>query len=184
MMNHKRWRKVKSAQKLKTDIKKPSIWIDLQHFSLKKQLRLMYAGERIKAFITDMFMINMPLLYLTTYVFLDGKDAFTHNQSAILACGIGYGIITSLFLAFASQTPGYKYMQIKLARYKDSINTQDSTQKPSPLKEKKLGFIRVFIRYVLWVIGTSFLIGILIGIFRSDGRCLHDILCDTCILPA
>ena len=96
----KRWRKIKSAQKttpLAHSVKK-SQWINIYNFSLKKQLQLMHASERLKAFITDMFMINMPLLYLTTYVFLDGKEAFTHNQSVIFACGIGYGFITSLFL--------------------------------------------------------------------------------------
>lgn len=75
MATHKRWRKLKSTPKPTAY----SAWVDMKTFSLKNQLRLMYASERIKAFITDMFMINMPLLYLTTYVFLDGKEDFTHK---------------------------------------------------------------------------------------------------------
>ncbi|WP_300448100.1 RDD family protein [uncultured Helicobacter sp.] len=185
MATHKRWRKLKSTPKPTAY----SAWVDMKTFSLKNQLRLMYASERIKAFITDMFMINMPLLYLTTYVFLDGKEGFTHNQIAILTCGICYGIITSLFFTLSAQTPGYRYMNLKLVCY---LKTQDShtlsqqnDNKADSIQENltKVSFIRAFIRYVLWVIGTSFLFGILVGIFRTDGRCLHDLLCRTQIIP-
>ncbi len=175
----KRWRKIKSAQKttpLAHSVKK-SQWINIYNFSLKKQLQLMHASERLKAFITDMFMINMPLLYLTTYVFLDGKEAFTHNQSVIFACGIGYGFITSLFLALSSQTPGFRYMHLQLVR--SESNSNKSTQN---IAYYKVGFLRAFARYVLWVIGTSFLFGILIGVLRRDGRCLHDVLCKTQVI--
>lgn len=178
MAAHKRWRKVKSTQKATSSahIAKDSQWIRMQDFSLKKQLQLMHASERLKAFITDMFMINMPLLYLTTYVFLDGKEAFTHNQSAIFACGIGYGFITSLFLALSTQTPGYRYMRLRLVQDSHTNNpTQNCTY-------HKVGFLRVCARYVLWVVGTSFLFGILIGLLRRDGKCLHDVLCKTQVI--
>lgn len=70
----KRWREIKSQKHTPQIESQPhSQWVSFKDFHLKKQLQLMYASERIKAFITDMFMINMPLLYLTTYVFLDGK---------------------------------------------------------------------------------------------------------------
>ena len=36
--------------------------------------------SRIKAFIVDMFMIMMPLAYLTTYIFMDGKDDFAFEM--------------------------------------------------------------------------------------------------------
>lgn len=176
MATRKRWRKVKGEYR-QAENKQDSIktWADAKNFNLKAQLSLMYASRRVKAFITDMFMINMPILYLTTYIFLDGKDAFTHNQIAILACGISYGIITSLFFAISSQTPGYRYAQLKLVRF-----SEDSQS----LSKHKVGFIRVFVRYVFWIIGTSFLFGIVIGILRTDGRCLHDVLCDTCVIDA
>lgn len=181
-----RWRKVKSSHKnsKKQDIKNQdsnSQWIKMRDFSLKKQLHLMYASERIKAFITDMFMINMPLLYLTTYVFLDGKEAFTHNQNVIFACGISYGVILSLFFAFAAQTPGYRYMHLKLVRFAQK-QTHNNEVDSLDTKTHKVSFLRAFVRYGLWVLGTSFLFGILMGIFRKDGRCLHDVLCGTQIV--
>ncbi|TLD97825.1 RDD family protein [Helicobacter jaachi] len=185
MSESKRWRKVKSQHIKPKDTQKPqSAWINLYDFSLKKQLILMHASARIKAFITDMFMINMPLLYLTTYVFLDGKEDFTHNQMAILSCGLAYGIITSLFFALTHQTPGFRYMQLRLVRFPTQKphtphHTAPATQE---LDSIKIGFFRAFARYVLWVFGTSFLFGILIGFLRRDGRCLHDIVCKTQVI--
>lgn len=169
-MAAKRWREVKS-QKSSPKATNPtdsSPLIRFKDFSLKRQLQLMRASERIKAFITDMFMINMPLLYLTTYVLLDGKEAFTHNQWAILACGVGYGVITSLFLSISGQTPGFRYMGIRLAGENGG----------------RLGFLRTLARYVLWVLGTSFLFGLLFGLIRRDGRCLHDVICGAYIIKA
>lgn len=157
-------------------------------FSLKSRLHAMHAGQRIKAFITDMFMVNMPLLYFTTYVFLDGKDSFLHNQYAILACSLIYGIVLSLFFAFSSQTPGYRYVGLKLVHFcKENTESSTSThhsKNEASQAELSVGFIRAFIRYMLWVFGTSFLFGLAIGLFRKDGRCLHDILCGTYIIEA
>ncbi|TLD82066.1 RDD family protein [Helicobacter sp. MIT 05-5293] len=164
MAKTKRWREVKKSPSSKQPDLPKGIFGGMP---LKAKLQSIYATERIKAFITDMFMINMPILYLTTYIFLDGKDAFTQNQSAILACGLCYGIIIALFLAFSAQTPGYRYMRIKLL--KDD--------------EQKVGFIRAFVRYLLWIVGTTFLFGLVMGILRRDGKCFHDWLCSTQIFP-
>lgn len=190
----KRWREIKSQKHpiLTKNNADSSQWVNLKDFNLKKQLQLMCASERIKAFITDMFMINMPLLYLTTYVFLDGKNDFTHNQSAILACGVGYGLIVSLFLAFASQTPGYRYMGLKLMQRQDSSSKktalqQQHTQGSNATDETHSPFVKIslfksILRYVLWLVGTSFLVGLLFGLFRRDGRLLHDVICGTYII--
>lgn len=190
----KRWREIKSQKHpiLTKNNADSSQWVNLKDFNLKKQLQLMCASERIKAFITDMFMINMPLLYLTTYVFLDGKNDFTHNQSAILACGVGYGLIISLFLAFTSQTPGYRYMGLKLMQRQDSSSKktalqQQHTQDSSATDETHSPFVKIslfksILRYVVWLVGTSFLVGLLFGLFRRDGRLLHDVICHTYII--
>lgn len=206
MASYKRWLSRKSAHKGKSQIEshtfnqsaKTSVWVNMKHFSLKKQLLAMKVNERVKAFITDMFMINMPLLYLTTYVFLDGKEAFTHNQTVIFVCTLGYGIITSLFFAFSSQTPGYRYMRIKLIKFCDknvdshvspdileSTTSQESSihaQQNAQNKLHKVGFVRAFVRYIVWIFGTCFLFGVIVGFFRADGRCLHDVLCGTDVL--
>lgn len=157
-----RWRKVKRGnvghKYASTQIQQVNL-----SYNLKTKLIVMCASERIKAFITDMFMIHMPLLYMTTYVFMDGKESFTHNQWAIFVCGALYGVISSLFFTFSSQTPGYRYMKIKLVGENDS----------------KIGFMRALIRYVLWLVGVSLLVGFVVALVRKDSRWLHDVVCKT-----
>lgn len=177
--SHRKSQTSKTSQKQtkKPQKKQPN---SFSRFSIKSRLHTMHAGQRIKAFITDMFMVNMPLLYFTTYVFLDGKESFLHNQNVILACSLIYGVVLSLFFTFSSQTPGYRYVGLRLV-YFHKKNTESNSSGHDE-SETRIGFIRAFIRYILWIFGTSLLFGILLGIFRKDGRCLHDILCGTQII--
>ena len=70
--------------------------------------------HRIKAFITDMFMIMMPILYITTYIILDGKDSFQGSETARWITMTLYGIITVVFWVKKGQTPGFKAYDLKL----------------------------------------------------------------------
>lgn len=215
-----KWRHIKRAKQTNAPNSKQSAFINLKDFSLKMQLQKMFASERIKAFITDMFMINMPILYLTTYVFLDGKDAFSQNQAAIFACVGLYGVILSLFIAISAQSPGYRYMGLKIIqkRVETSVdstlpsaqndkgdschtapsycytecsevskNTESAPDSATHLSAdsneyKNLSFFMAFARYVLWIIGTSLLFGILLGLVRKDARCLHDVLTNSYVV--
>ncbi|CZE46191.1 RDD family protein [Campylobacter geochelonis] len=114
---------------------------------------------RVKAFVLDMFLIAIPLLYFTTYVVLDGKDNFQHNQLAIFAVWLVYGLITSLFFTFKAQTPGYKAQEIYLIDLKTG---------------KKITFIKAVLRYVIFVFFGP--VGIVFCLFRKDRLNLHDIL--------
>ncbi|MDR1007661.1 MAG: RDD family protein [Campylobacteraceae bacterium] len=120
--------------------------------------------KRVKAFIVDMFMINMPILYFTAYIILGGRDEFLNNQPAILICTLVFGVILSIFFAIAGQSPGYKAYGIRL------INIQI---------QKKPGFFRAMWRFLCFVIFGAIFIGFLPAFFRDDKRCLHDILSNT-----
>lgn len=117
--------------------------------------------SRIKAFIIDIFLISMPLLYFTTYAVLGSKENFQKSQIAILLVWLVYGIITSLFFSLKAQTPGYKSQQIYLIDIKTG---------------KKISFFRAFLRYLIFIFGATFLFGILMCFFRKDRLNLHDIL--------
>ena len=74
---------------------------------------------RIKAFITDMFMIMMPIMYITTYLILDGKDSFQGSEMARwITMGL-YGLIVIIFWVKKGQTPGFKAYDIILVNDKD-----------------------------------------------------------------
>lgn len=122
--------------------------------------------SRLKAFITDMFLINMPILYITTYIFLDGKEAFLNSQLAIALCELTYCFILFLFLALSGQTPGFKYAQIAL------ISNDGS--KPKALQAA------VFI--ATWIIEITLVIPIIIYFTRKDRRSFHELLSNTKII--
>lgn len=73
-----------------------------------------FIKARIKAFITDMFLINMPILYITTYLVLGGKDEFLQSQMAHMVAEGLYMWICILFFYFSAQTPGFRYAQIAI----------------------------------------------------------------------
>ncbi|MDR2100872.1 MAG: RDD family protein [Campylobacteraceae bacterium] len=119
---------------------------------------------RIKAFIVDMFMINMPILYFMVYVILGGRDAFLNNQTAIFVCTALFGFILSIFFAAAGQSPGYKAYDIKLTDVRTG---------------KKPHFFKAYFRFLGFIFSGVTRIGLLLAFFRADKRCLHDIFSGT-----
>ncbi len=120
---------------------------------------------RFKAFVIDMFMIAMPLLYLMTYAVLGSKEAFLDNQLAILAVWIIFGLIQSLFFSLKAQSPGYRANEIFL----------------STINGKKPSFLTAFLRYFFFI--TLFIFGgSLVCLFRRDRRALHDLLSGTIVV--
>ncbi len=116
---------------------------------------------RVKAFIIDMFVILMPILYFTTYVVLGSKERFAASQLSIAACNAAFGLIMCLFFSIGAQTPGYKAQQIYL------INLQNG---------RKIGFLHAILRYVCFVVAGFSIVGLLLCFLRKDRLNLHDIL--------
>ncbi len=119
---------------------------------------------RFKAFIIDMFMIYIPILYVTTYMVLGSKEAFLQNQFAIFIDTFLLGFILSIFVAKSGQSPGYKAYDMKVI----DICTKE---KPS--------FLKAFLRYVCFLISGATLVGLFVGWFRKDKRNLHDLMSKT-----
>ena len=121
--------------------------------------------KRFKAFIIDLFLIAVPILYITTYIILDGKDDFQNNQIAIFSVWVIFGVIQSVFFAFKAQSPGYKAQQIYCVN----------------LHGKTANFLIYLFRYFMFVFG--FIIGgSILCFFRKDKRNLHDLLSDTLVV--
>ncbi|MBE3606772.1 RDD family protein [Campylobacter sp. RM13119] len=116
---------------------------------------------RFKAFVIDMFIIFMPILYITTYLIMDGKNDFQNSQIAILMCNIAFCLLLSLFFAISAQSPGYRAQGIYL------INLATG---------RKVGFIHAILRYICFAIAGFSVVGLLLCFFRKDRLNLHDIL--------
>ncbi len=156
-----RWREVKKSKS--KPIKKTPI--DSRK-SFRQILDEILAFRRLKAFITDIFMIYTPILYITTYVILGSAQDFKENQIAIFLCLVVYAGIYALFIAFSGQTPGLKYTQIKLTRTNGD----------------KVGFFRAFVWVFIWAISVALLIGIISPFFLKSRKFLWDVCADTIII--
>ena len=122
--------------------------------------------DRIKAFITDMFMIYIPILYILTYLVLEGKDDFQGSGIAQLIGVSLYAFIYALFVAKLGQTPGKKAYTIKIVDAKTY---------------EKISFLRALWRFVSFLFSATIGIGLLVPFFRKDNRALHDLMAHTVV---
>lgn len=122
--------------------------------------------ERAKAFLIDIFLLYVPVLYVCYFV-LGSKEAFLGNQAVIFACSAFFGVVQALFLSTKAQSPGLKAYDLYLIDAK---------------KGRKLSFLRVILRYIAFLISASLLFGLLMSFLRKDGLALHDLLSQSCIV--
>lgn len=132
----------------------------------KQKAKIASRIERAKAFLIDIFLLYVPVLYVCYFV-LGSKEAFLGNQVVIFACSAFFGVVQALFLSTKAQSPGLKAYDLYL------IDTK---------KGRKLSFLRVILRYIAFLISASLLFGLLMSFLRKDGLALHDLLSQSCIV--
>ena len=124
--------------------------------------------DRMKAFITDSFLISMPIFYIVIYLVMNGREGFAQNMllgwSYIL---VPLCIVVVLFYFISGQTPGLKAYDLKV------IDVQ-SGENPSLL----LGFLRFFFFNLVFFT----FIGLFVPLFRKDRRGIHDLLSGTAVI--
>ncbi|QOP46446.1 RDD family protein [Sulfurimonas paralvinellae] len=130
----------------------------------KTQIRYASYPDRIKALITDMFMIYAPILYFITYVVMGSKEAFQSSQWAPFLGVTLYALIYALLISKFGQTPGKKAYDIKVV--------DDTTH-------ENISFIRAFVRFIAFLFSATILLGLLTPFYRKDKKALHDIICST-----
>ncbi len=146
-----RWRKLKQKKVTK-------------HIDKKQSVLYARYTDKIKGFITDMFMIYVPILYIIGYVVLNGKDEFQASGLAQFAAVALYAVIYALFIAKTGQTPGKKAYNMKVVDAKTL---------------KNISFFRALWRYVAFLFTAMTLLGLLLPFYRKDKRALHDLLSST-----
>ncbi len=122
---------------------------------------------RIKAFITDMFMIMMPIMYLTTYAIMDGAESFKSSDIAHwITMGL-YGIATIIFWVRKGQTPGFKAYDLRLV--------DDNTKKPPTIAV-------AIARYMMFIVSAVTIVGAILPFFRKDKKTLQDFIMQTSVV--
>ncbi len=136
-------------------------------------LALPYASipDKIKAFITDAFLLSMPIFYIVVYLVFDGLKGLegveSHKFSTWMYVLVPLGTLASTFYVKTGQTPGMKAYAIK-------VIDNDSKEKP--------GIILAVLRFIFFNMALFSIVGIMISFFRKDGRGLHDMLSGTSVI--
>lgn len=132
-----------------------------------KENDILYASipDKIKAFITDLFMLLMPFLYLVVYLIMGSREEFENNMSmGWLYILIPNFIIVVAFFFKKGQTPGCKAYGIKLVN-------QDTDTIPS--------LFAIISRYYIELISFITIIGMFLPFFRKDKKSLQDLISGT-----
>lgn len=126
------------------------------------------SGLKIKAFLTDAFMLLMPIMYVVFYLVMDGREDFSaHKTEGWIYIILPLIIVQTLFMYFTGQTPGYRAYNITLI-------DENTKKKPSL-------FIIIF-RNLSAILSFFTLFGWIIMFFRKDSKTLHDLLSATAVV--
>ena len=126
-------------------------------------------GIKAKAFLTDVFMLLMPILYFIIYIIFDGlEDVATHRLEAWGYAIIPFLLILSIFmLKDEGRTPGARSQGLKVIE-------SHALDKPS--------LFSILFRNLTLVFSMFIPIFWFIPFFRKDKRMLHDLLSATCVM--
>ena len=125
-------------------------------------------GLKIKAFLTDAFMLLMPIMYVVFYLVMDGREGFAeHKMLGWFYILLPLVIVQTIFMYFTGQTPGYRAYNITLI----DENT----------KEKPSLFVIIF-RNLAAILSLFTLIGWALMFFRKDNKTLHDLFSATAVV--
>lgn len=125
-------------------------------------------GLKIKAFITDAFMLLMPIMYVVFYLIMDGREDFAaHRVTGWLYIIIPLIVVQTIFIYKTGQTPGYRAYNITLI-------DEHTKKKPSLLV--------IIFRNFAALLSFFTVLGWALMFFRKDHKTLHDLLSATAVV--
>jgi uncharacterized RDD family membrane protein YckC len=125
-------------------------------------------GDKIKAFITDSFMLLMPIMYVVFYLVMGGREAFgEHKLLGWIYILVPLVVVQTLFLAKSAQTPGYRAYNLMLI----DVSTG-----------KRPSFFIILFRNLCAILSFFSIIGWVMMFFRKDRKTLHDLLSNTAVI--
>lgn len=127
-------------------------------------------GKKAKAFLTDIFMLFMPIFYFVIYVIMGSlQEAGEQKLLSWAYAVIPFLLITTIFmLKDKGRTPGLRSQTLKVI----DVST---LEKPS--------LFSILFRNFSLILTALTLFGWIMMFFRKDQRGLHDLLSNTCVIP-
>lgn len=139
-----------------------------QKVSLTSLAQSASIASRLKAFLTDTFLITTPIFYVVIYFIMGGGEAFAQNR--VGGWGLIFVLHATVILFFwikKAQTPGLKAYSLKVIH---------------ATTHQKITFINALIRYITTLFAVVSILLLFIPFFRKDRRTFQDILSNTSVV--
>ena len=162
-MAKQRFREVKQGNVKQAEDKKPASEKETESYA-----RYASAGLKIKAFLTDAFMLVMPIMYVVFYLIMGGREGFAeHKMLGWVYILLPLVIVQTLFMWKTGQTPGYRAYNLSLI----DIHT-----------DKRPSLFVIIFRNLASILSLFTFFGWFIMFFRKDHKTLHDLLSATAVV--
>ncbi|BAF70980.1 RDD family protein [Sulfurovum sp. NBC37-1] len=158
------------AKKRFRDVKQGKVAQENDHRKSSQKLKRDYAskGSKLKAFLTDAFMLVMPLMYIVFYLVMGGREGFAeHKALGWLYILVPLVIVQTAFMYKTGQTPGYRAYDLTLI-------DESTGEKPS--------LFIIFFRNAAAILSFFTIFGWVMMFFRKDSKTLHDLLSNTAVI--
>jgi uncharacterized RDD family membrane protein YckC len=141
--------------------------VSIEEMDETEEVLIPYASSKlkIKAFLTDSFMLVMPIMYVVFYFVMGGREGFEeHKALGWLYILLPLVVVQTIFLFKTGQTPGYR-------AYNLTLIDESTGEKPSaPI---------IVFRNLAAVLSLFSVFGWTMMFFRKDNKTLHDLLSGT-----
>jgi len=126
-------------------------------------------GVKAKAFLTDIFMLFMPIMYIVIYLVMDGRDGASHQKLlAWTYVMIPFLLILTFFMfKDKGRTPGARSQGLRVIDFY-------TLDKPS--------LFSIVFRNLTLLFSLFIPIFWFFPFFRKDKRMVHDLLSATCVI--
>jgi uncharacterized RDD family membrane protein YckC len=159
MAKKQRFRNTKQGKETKITAKKVK----------KPKIPFASTGLRAKAFLTDTFMLFMPIFYFVIYIIMGSLEEASHEKLLAWSYAlIPYTILLTIFMyKDKGRTPGTRSQSLKIIDF-------STLDKPS--------LFAIIFRNVSFILTLIIPFAWFVPFFRKDSRTLHDFLSNTCVI--
>ena len=154
-------------------------WRDVKQHRVQQEKRVDFIKEsskndsasipsRLKAFLTDTFLITTPILYIVIYLIMGSGAEFAQNRAMGWTIIIAvHATIILIFWLKNGQTPGLRAYELRLI---DNVTKQ------------RVSVIQVIVRYLATFFAVISIFLLFIPFFNKDKKSFQDILSNTIII--
>jgi len=124
--------------------------------------------NRLKAFLTDSFLVTTPITYIVMYLILGSGTEFAENRSIGWTLIISSSAFIIMFFWYVKfQTPGMKAYGLKIV---------------NALSKDRISFPQALIRYVATLFAMISIFLMFVPFFNKDKKTFQDIISNTIII--